>query len=150
MEDFLTNPTARREVITRRLAGHILEDLRCATVTPSQASWAAYDLQGPYRFGWMPPVQVEDDVPALLVAFCPELLTSTTMWLDDEQLDTYLTVIETFIDGFVAYFKEPTDMVYQRVQNQLYENCPEALALVTAVELRALDEGLVRKAPAVS
>lgn len=142
------NSTERRKAITHRLAEHILVDLRCAAVAPSKQSWVSYDLHAPYRFGWMPPVQVIDDQPALLVSFCPELVAETTMWLSDEQLDTYLTVIESFIDALVAQFTEPPTEVYTRIQDVLYEKAPEALALVSMVEARALDDGIVPVASA--
>lgn len=144
----MSNTGKRREAIIHRLASHILEDLRCAVVTPSKQSWSFYQLSAPYRFGWMPPVQVVDDTPALLVSFCPELIAETTAWLDDEQLDVYLTVVEAFIDAMVAQFSEPVAEVYHRVQNSLYETAPDALALVSQVEVRALDDGIVPVAPA--
>lgn len=140
--------TSRRVAIMNRLSAHILNDLRCATVTPSKRSWTLFDLAGPYRFGWMPPVTIGDsEPPLLLISFCPDLLAETTMWLDDDALDTYLTATEAFLDAMVAWPKGPPSQVYAQVQNSLYETSPGVLDLVSQVEMRALDEGLVPGTP---
>lgn len=144
----MNDSTERRKTITDRIAGHILTDLRCAAVTPSKNSWGLYDLAAPYLFGWMPPIQMVEDQPALLVSFCPELIAEITAWLDEEALDVYLTAIETFLDAMVAHYSEPPAEVYQRVQNTLYEDSPAVLDLISQVEMRALDLNIVPVSPA--
>lgn len=136
---------ARRKVILCRLAEHIMHDLGCAAVTPSKESWTIYNLDAPYRFGWMPPFHMDEDEPLLLmVSFCPELIAETTMWLDDESLGVYLDCIEACIDGMVAQPESDPSVAYNRVQNMIYEVSPASLELVSQVEAKALDEGIVQ------
>ena len=44
------------EVVRHRLATFVLRELGCAAVTPLKDDWLDFNLDGPYRFGWMPPV----------------------------------------------------------------------------------------------
>jgi hypothetical protein len=122
----------------------VLLDLRCALVTPSREAWQAFNLDGSYRYGWMPPQPVEDDPHLLLVSVCPELIAATTLWLDDDDLDTYLTTVEAFLDAWVAGPASPVDEVYQMVEARLYEDAPDVLVLLSEVEMRALNDGVAR------
>lgn len=130
--------------IRHRLADYVLNTLGCAAVTPSKTAWTTFEIDGPYRFGWMPPTQIEDDSPLMLiVSFCPELIAETTLWLDKDQLDQYLSTIEAFIDAMVTWPERSESDVYGEVQDKYYTMMPEVLALVSQVEARAIDEGVV-------
>lgn len=134
--------TNRRTEILNRLCAHLLELCGVAVVTPPRDAWQAFEINGSYRYGWAPPMPVDGDELCLLVAFCPELIAATTQWLDDEQLDVYLTTVETYLDEFIEHFGEDTTVIRQRVDGELHDTVPEALDLLSEVEARALDAGI--------
>lgn len=134
----------RTREVRHRLVDHLTVDLRCAAACPSRVAWQVVAVAGTFRYGWAPPTVVAAGPPPLLLyMLCPELIAETTLWLDDGELDIYLTTIEAFFDGWAAMPGEPVDDVYQVVQTRLYHDAAVALELMSTVELRALNDGVV-------
>lgn len=134
----------RIEVVRVRLATYILRELGCAVVTPLKEDWLDFNLNGPYRFGWMPPVALLPAADLIAVSFCPELIAETTAWLDDEDLEDYLAAVGAHIAAFVADMDTDQAEVFRRTQDDIEASAPKLLDLVSRVELRALDEGIVQ------
>jgi hypothetical protein len=143
-EASLIDMEERVEVVRHRLATFVLRELGCAAVTPLKDDWLDFNLDGPYRFGWMPPVGLLSANELIVISFCPELIAETTAWLDDDALENYLVVIGTYLSAFVADLDADQVEVFRRTQDDLATSCPDALTLVSEVELRALDEGIVQ------
>lgn len=137
----------RRDLIRNRLSAHLLEERGCAVVCPSKDAVVAIPITG-HLFGWFPPMPIDDDNSLLVVSFCPELMAEVTDWLDDEELDIYLWTIEVLMDSYLDALAEglEPDAMRQRVESELLDSEPDAMALLSQVELRALDSGVVRSA----
>lgn len=115
-------------------------------VCPSKDVVSLFPIDG-HLFGWFPPMALGGNAELTLVSFCPELMAEITAWLDDDQLDTYLWTIKELMDGYLeALMKgQSGDVARQKVESQIFDENPEALALFSQIELRALDDGLVPK-----
>lgn len=134
---------SRQDAIRNRLAAFLLEAQGCAVVCPNRSSWQAFSLNGPYRFGWAPPMPVDDDSMLLVVPFCPELMAATTAHLADDDLNDYLGTVEFFMRGFIGCFGQDVVELRQRLEDRLLATNPKTLTLLSAVEAHALDEGIV-------
>lgn len=134
----------RTEVVRVRLATYILRELGCAAVTPLKEDWLDFNLDGPYRFGWMPPVGLLPNNDLIVISFCPELVAETTAWLDDDDLEDYLAAISAHLTAFVTDMDADVTEVFRRTQDDIAESAPSVLDLVSQVELRALDESIVQ------
>ena len=143
-EGSLIDIEERIEVVRVRLATYILRELSCAVVTPMKEDWVDFNLNGPYRFGWMPPVALLPAADLIVLSFCPELIAETTAWLDDDDLENYLVAISAHLTAFVADMDADQTEVFYRTQDEMAVSCPHTAALVSQVELRALDEGVVQ------
>ena len=136
--------TARTDEIRIRLCYHFLEELGVAVATPSKSAWQSVEVDGPHRFGWMPPMTVDDSDDLFVVTFSPHLIAEITFDLDDEDLDTYLTMTEAFIDASLARPDLNTTEVIAMVEHDLYETEPATLELLSRVQAGALDKGIAR------
>jgi hypothetical protein len=133
----------RQDYIRNRLAGYLLDEQGCAVVCPSMDAWQGYSRNGPYRYGWAPPMPIDENELLLIVAFCPELIAATTATLSDDDLDVYLTTIEMFLDRLTAGFGEDPVAIRMAAEAELYSSDPRALELTSRVEATALDQGIV-------
>lgn len=142
---------SRRDDIRNRLAAHLLEEQGCAVVCPDKDSMTAFPVTG-HLFGWYPPMPIEDDPNVLLVAFSPELIAELTSHLTDEQLDSYLRVVETILDGYIEAIETgvPAAIARERIESALFDTDPDALTLLSEIEARALDTGIVLAGPFTS
>jgi hypothetical protein len=140
---------SRRDDIRNRLAAHLLEGRGVAVVCPSTVAMATYPVAG--SFGWFPPMPIEEgNSELLIVTFSPELLAEMTESLTYEELDTYLRVVEMFLDRYIEAIERGEDgnEAREQAESELLDTEPEALALFSEVEARALDTGLVQRPPA--
>ena len=137
---------SRRDEIRNRLAEFLLEQRGCAVVCPSKETLAQFPVTG-HLFGWFPPMPVDDDPHLLVVSFSPELIDEMTAYLDYQQLDVYLGVVEAILDGYLEAFESggSLDDAREQVESELFDADPDALALLSEIEARALDTGLVRR-----
>lgn len=133
----------RETFIRHRMADHLLVERAVAVVCPSRTAWQIGGVDGPYRFGWAPPMPIDNDDLLLAVSFCPELIDATTVWLSDEQLATYVETILTFLDEHIESFGESPTEIRQRVEDAFRENAPDSLVLMTEVEVGAIEHGIV-------
>lgn len=138
----------RRDLIRNRLSSHLLEEQRCAVVCPPKEAILRMPIAG-HLFGWFPPMPLEDS-RMLLVSFCPELMAEITAWLDDEQLDAYLWTIEALLDEYISMMTTCDELLTNaelrdRVEAKLLDAEPDALELLSQIELRALDTGIVTR-----
>lgn len=136
---------SRRDDIRNRLAAFLLEE-RCVAVACVPSKTMADRPVIGHLFGWFPPMPIEDNADLLVVTFSPELIADITEWLTDEQLDTYLGVVEMFLDGYIGAIESGTDTREARVrtESELFDSDPDALTLFSEIEARALDLGIVR------
>ena len=134
----------RKDAIRNRLAGYLLEDQGCAVVCPSKEAVQLVPIDG-HLFGWFPPMPLDDNPDLPIVSICPELIAETTEWLDNDQLDTYLVVVEALLAGYVDALRAgiTPEAAREQIESGLFETNPDALALCSEVELRALDAGIV-------
>lgn len=134
----------RSTAIRDRLVGHCRKlSILCSEIPASD--WPALPLALEYRYGWMPPIdlealQVEDNLIAII---SPELLARTTAHLDDVELQTYLMVLELIIDLYVQHQGTAVEEIAELVDNTLWDQAPDALRLRLEVEAHAMDEGIV-------
>jgi hypothetical protein len=134
----------RRDLIRNRLSAYLLEVQCCAVVCPPKETVLAIPVVG-HLYGWFPPMPIDGDNNLPLVSFCPELMAEITAWLDDEQLDTYLWTIEVLFDGYLDAMAEGHDpaAMREKIESELFDLHPESLTLLSQIELRALDSGVV-------
>lgn len=135
----------RRDDIRNRLGAHLMEERGVAVMCTSSQAMGNYPVAG--QFGWFPPMPIDDDPNLLIVTFSAELIADITAWLTNEQLDTYLGVVEMFLDAYIEAMESGTDAneARERAESELFDTDPDALALLSQVEARALDSGLVRR-----
>jgi hypothetical protein len=129
----------RTEQIRERLTKHFKDELGCVVITPNQWGWAQSHIDPRWRFGWMPPVAPDSDT----IFFCPELLDRITEALDEDDLDSYLLVIELYLDRCLAHRDWPIEEIDRAVESELHEHAPFALTLWSETDARALDAQIV-------
>lgn len=116
--------------------------LDCRLAVLSRREWRILDIEPRFRFGYMPPTSPATEMP-ILVSFAPELIDAVTASLSDNEFDIYLTAVETLV---AAYLMKPgwtPDEVMRWVEDQLMNDAPSALELMTNIEMNALDDGTV-------
>lgn len=138
--------TDRRDLIRNHLAAHLLEGRGCAVVCPSKETVTQFPIDG-HLFGWFPPMPLDENSDLQVVSFCPELMAEITDWLTDDQLLVYIATIEALLDGYIDALQHGTssDEARERVEAEIFDADPDALALFSEIELRALDAGIVPK-----
>lgn len=139
----------RRDVIRNRLCEYVLEELGCAVACPSKEALTNYPVPG-HLFGWFPPMPLDDDYQLVVVSFSPELLAEITAWLDDDELDAYLSAVEQLVDCYLRLLATAPELSPSEqqiwVEREMLDANPDALDLVSRVELQAVDSGIVQTA----
>ena len=129
---------SRAEEIKTRLTEHFAS-VGVAVTAAHKDAWNSFPPAPRHSYGWIPPIAFGE--PALCVCFCPELLDEQTTWLDEEQLDHYLSVIEFTIDRHVQYWGEmPEEELARRVDGEIIDHFPTSMSLLNRVQMRALDQ----------
>lgn len=114
--------------------------LQCQVETTSAHDWRhGPSVEPRYRFGYGPPERT--DPPTVRIS--PEMLDEITSWLNDDELDIYLMAVETFLAAHLVLRESPSDEIMRYLENELLADAPLALRLMTDVEMRAIDNGLV-------
>lgn len=129
-------------MIARRLKGAFENDFHCQAEELGAPAWRALSVAPRFRFGYMPP---RDEGADTVIRYSPGLLERITRRLNDDELDIYLTVVETIVGAFLMDPARPDDEVIETIENELYE--AGALALLAEVEAQALDDGHVAPLP---
>lgn len=122
-----------------RLVLLLRDRLRCNVVTTSAEVWRAAPNEPRYRFGYGPPERTHPPV----VHLSPQLLDEVTGWLSDDELDIYLMAVEAFLAAHLVLREAPSDEIMRQLEDELLAEAPLALKLMSEVEMRAIDEGLV-------
>lgn len=131
----------REDIIRYRLDRHILEDLRIAVATLDLDAWAEFcaEHDGDTRFGWTPPLDL-DDVPTFV--YCPEALSLVTDTLDDNDFTIFLDVLEWTIDRHVSLMIREPDLPMldriTRIEDELYELNPSVVAFLSKLQFTFL------------
>lgn len=89
-----------------------------------------------YLASWVPP---PPPLPMVLV-YSPEVMDDSTMHLSDTELDVYLDAVQFMLNRYVSLRVEildPTERL-RRIEDELYQNNSEVMALVTSVQMSAL------------
>lgn len=133
----------RVEHIEERLTRSFRDDFGCAVAVVQEVTWVDLPVAPRFRFGYLPPLPIVSSGRQNLVCLCPELIDRVTAWLDDNTLDVYLTTVEAFVGAHLMSETETSDEVMARVAAELYEQAPEALAMMTDVEATAIDDGII-------
>jgi hypothetical protein len=135
----------RTEQIRSRFEHFITHELRIHATEISEAQWRSLPLAPVYRFGWMPPVNLQDPVrdDQLIVMFSAELLGAVLELVSDEVGDAYLTTVEAVLAHYVSCRTEPLDDIERQIEQTFFEEAPHALEVRSTVELTALDMGVV-------
>lgn len=128
----------RTELIRSELAAALLRE-GVAVVTPDMEAWRPMAQLGFCRYGWNPPTCIDGDNLLLVMAFSPEVIAKVTEELDDEELEVYLATLLTFMAAFIDDPTEDPLKIRHSIEDYLYENNPEALALANEVEASSLD-----------
>jgi hypothetical protein len=108
----------RTQAIEDRLTELFRTELQQTTVSVDRGTWSQMPLAPRFRYGYMPPVPITADGEQFVVTFCPELIDLVTAWLNE---------------------------VMRRVEDELLDKAPNALAFMTEVEVQAIDDGVVPK-----
>jgi hypothetical protein len=135
----------RTQAIEDRLTELFRTELQQTTVSVDRGTWSQMPLAPRFRYGYMPPVPITADGEQFVVTFCPELIDLVTAWLNEEELAIYLDALEAFVAGHLMAPEESSDEVMRRVEDELLDKAPNALAFMTEVEVQAIDDGVVPK-----
>lgn len=135
----------RTEHIRSRFEHFIKSDLRIHATEISEGQWRSLPLALVYRFGWMPPVNLQDPVrdDQLIVMFSAELLGEVLEHVTDEIGDAYITTVEAVLAHYVSCRTLPLDEIEREIERVFFEEAPYALEVRNTVELTALDMGVV-------
>lgn len=156
----------RTDEIQNRFDQHFEVELGLAVISLDLPRWTVLRLGPQVNYGWAYPIAVnpaerDGDVHAygiepwadeyisscqgrlplpLLLVYSPEVIDASTLQLDADELDRYLTSVEYLIDRYVALRIEVLDPKgrVERVEDDLYEVNPEALAFLTSVQMATL------------
>lgn len=158
---------ARLDQIQNRLDHHFSEEMGVPALSMDLPRWACLTDLGPsyVNTGWAFPVsllpndragdlhgealafwieeytsQAAPDHSPMLFVYCPEVMRDSTMHLNDEELDQYLTAIEYMMDRYVAIrltVLDPEERL-RLIESDLYDINPARLDLVTAVQMGSL------------
>lgn len=137
----------RSEQIAERLGRSFREVPGVSLAVVSADEWALLPLEPRFRFGYLPPIAVTESGESWLVSVSPALIARVTEALDDDLLDVYLTGLEAFVLAHLMNDDESVDEAIRRVEDQLWTQAPEALALMSSVEAAAIDRGVVPALP---
>lgn len=133
--------------IRDRLTSFVRDDLRIHFVEISAEQWLELPLAPVYRFGWIPPANLHDPVrdDQLILMFSPELLAQVVAVADDEAMaEAYLTVVEAVLSHTVARRHDlRADEMSGAIDDLFWDEAPAGLAVRSAVEMAALDAGVV-------
>jgi hypothetical protein len=131
--------------IAERLERAFRDDFGCAVAVVTAETWQGLPLEPRFRFGYMPPVAITNAGDSFVISVSAELIDRVTGDLDEFLLDQYLTAVEAFVGAHLMDPAESVDETIKRVEDQLYEQAPEALALMSQVEANAIDAGIVSR-----
>ncbi len=94
--------TSREEHIADRLSRFIKDDLLSASAAIPRDAWTEqYGPAGLSMFGIGEPHEYTDEVP-FVVPFCPALIADVTADLSDDEVGTYLTIVEHLFAQMLA------------------------------------------------
>jgi hypothetical protein len=132
----------REHFITARLDAFYRNDLQLPVSILTRDEWQSLPLAPAFRFGWLPPVSLDDDenVVALLA---PSIIDEVTADLDDVDLDAYLLVIEATAAFHLQRRGEPPSSIERALDLHLLDVAPQALVLRCEIEMTALDRGII-------
>jgi hypothetical protein len=135
----------RTDHIRSRFEHFITTDLRVQGSEVTEEQWRSLPLAPVYRFGWMPPVNLQDPVrdDQLIIMFSPDLLGAVLECVSDEIGDAYLTTVEAVILHYVTRRSASLDVIEREIQETFFEQAPYALEVRSLVELAALDNGII-------
>lgn len=135
----------RTDSIRSRFEHFITRDLRVHGTEISEEQWQALPLAPVYRFGWMPPVNIHDDVrdDQLIIMFSAELLGRVLEQVPDDIGDAYLTTVEAIILHYITRRDAGIEAIEREIERTFFEEAPFALEVRNTVELAALDSGIV-------
>jgi hypothetical protein len=120
--------------IAEMIADHFEFIQRDFHILPEDEFEACYRDYPQARYGWTFPD---------FGAFCVERLAKQTMHLNEEDMKDYMRAIFWMIDRHVVIQHNDPDMPaldrHRMIENELYDIAPNSLALVSQVEMNALD-----------
>lgn len=137
----------RSELIAERLGRSFREVPGCSLAVVSADEWLRLPVEPRWRFGYLPPIEVTESGESWLVSVSPALIAEVTRELDEDLLDVYLTGLEALVLAHLMVEGESSEEAVKRVEDQLYEQAPDALALMLSVEAEAIDRGVVPQLP---
>lgn len=134
----------RTTQISDRLVAYFRDTLHIRSSSIPAEDWKGLAVYPGYRFGWLPPLDLtEEGIDELIAITSPELIAKVTAELNDDQLDTYLTVVEAMMAAFVERRGEPTEAVERAVEDLLYAEAADAILLRHETEAGAIDRGII-------
>lgn len=146
------NTLDRNTMVRERLEMFVMNDLHAAIAMPEPAAWEGLAIPIKYKTqGWLYPLpytRPEDQGETLMITVCVETIVEHTRWLTDDELSSYLSAIEMFMGVHVAHYPLTEDdpegipLAADRerlAEDKLYDVNPDALNLVTEVQMRAMD-----------
>lgn len=126
----------RSDIIRQRLGDMFLTDIGIPVSIIPPDEWAAITTGPGETFGFMWPVEFEG---SCIVVYCPEVISILTSWLDDEQFESYMDIIEYMLALHVADVETPVEQRRQRVESDLWDLRPEAMEFLSFVQMQMLD-----------
>ena len=89
------------------------------------------------RFGWDPPLLHEG---LFVLPYCPAILARVTAKLFVDETDDYLRALVSCISLHVIHHELPEPERVRTVESALYDTAPGSLALLSQIEMAALDK----------
>lgn len=137
----------RSELIAERLGRSFREVPGCSLAVVSAEEWLRLPVEPRWRFGYLPPIEVTESGESWMVSVSPALIALVTEGLSEDLLDVYLTGVEALVLAHLMVEGETSEETMKRVEDHLYDNAPDALALMLSVEAAAIDRGVVPQLP---
>lgn len=135
----------RKVQIHDRLVAFCRDEIHIYCSDVAAADWRNLPLAHEYRFGWMPPIDLDGDVSGenIIALISSDMIDQVTTHLDDADLDVYLTTVELTLSFFLEHRGEPAEEVQEALNDFLWDKAKVGLHLRTDVEMHALDVGIV-------
>lgn len=129
----------RSASIRKRLDEMLLRDIAVSVSIVPAEEWGRVDLDPGESFGFKWPFDFEGEP---LVAFSPEVMAVLTMWLDDEQFDAYMDIIEFMLARHIGLLRDgvlDVEVRRHQIEDELWATREEAMQFLSFVQMQIID-----------
>lgn len=130
----------RRQRIDRRLGDLFRTAIHVPCGDVPMCDWGSVGRAPGERFGFLWPRRFGTEVVAIYSA---DVIAQQTLWLGDEDLGTYLDVVEFLLTSYVALLaldpERPELELLHQVESDLWDLRPEAMHWASEVQMQILE-----------